>query len=118
MVYKIRYLPTAIKDYKEIRKYLLGYSKNTVAKFVTILNSKLDLIMENPLLYPKYTTSRPFRKMVINSDYLLFYLINKEDKIIDIYRILSSAKNVKNVLKSSDDIDKTKYLHEDNAEYD
>jgi plasmid stabilization system protein ParE len=99
MGYTIRFLPTAKNNVKEIKQYLSQFYPNTPKRFTTSLKNALEGLKTMPYMCPAYETLPPFRKMVV-ANYLVFYTINDEQKLIEIHRVLPGTWDVEKHLRA------------------
>ena len=86
MEYKSRLLSTAYQDIINIEQYLSGLYPSTALKFSKELDKKILSLCHMPYIGQKY---RGYRRLVCG-DYLLFYKVKEEEKIVDIYLIIHS----------------------------
>jgi addiction module RelE/StbE family toxin len=94
MKYRIKYLPDTIKDRTEIRDYLATYYESTVKRFFTQLKEKTTLLKEYPYSCPIYEDDPDYRTLAVG-DYLVFYIVDEENKTIEIHRILHGTKDIR-----------------------
>lgn len=94
MKYRIKYLPNTIVDRTEIRDYLAKYYESTVKRFFTLLKEKITLLKEFPHSCPVYEDDHDYRILVVG-DYLVFYMVNEENKTVEIHRIFHGTQNIK-----------------------
>jgi len=93
MKYKIKYLPTFPADRDAVRTHLSQFYPGTEKRFFTILRKKIKQLKDFPLMYPVYEDKPEYRKMVAG-DYLVFYSVNEDAKIVEIRRILHGSQNI------------------------
>ena len=99
MGYKIRYLPLAKDNVREIKQYLARFYPNTPKRFTASLKNALEGLKTMPYMYPAYEKLPPFRKMVV-ARYLVFYTVDDEQKLITIHRVLPGSWDVEKHLQS------------------
>jgi plasmid stabilization system protein ParE len=63
-------------------------------KFFTFLQEKLALLEEFPYSCPVYEDDPDYRNLVVG-DYLVFYIVNEENKTVEIHRIFHGTQNIK-----------------------
>lgn len=103
-MYKLEILPIAKKDMDDIIYYIHNSLKNyTVSKKMKDLFLKsLDYISEFPYGNSVYevlgTLKNEYRRHKIKN-FLIFYVINEDEKIITIVRVLYQKMNITNILK-------------------
>ena len=90
MEYNLRYLPLAKQDIDAIDKYLSGFYSSTAGKFFSELQRQLQTLKSNPEIGEPY---QRYRRLVVQK-YLVFYMVNHDDRVIDIYRILRGAYDI------------------------
>jgi addiction module RelE/StbE family toxin len=87
MQYKVKFLEIAKQDKNQIKHYLQKFYPGTPKRFIEKLKECINNIKEMPYMYPVYEYFQDYRKIVVGN-YLVFYTINEEKKIIEIQRIL------------------------------
>jgi len=98
MSFKIKYLPETIIDREKIRLYLSTFYAGTSRKFFALLKEKTARLKEFPYSCPVYEDESDYRKLIVD-DYLVFYIVNEGDNIIEIHRIIHGSKNLEDVLR-------------------
>jgi plasmid stabilization system protein ParE len=93
MKYRIKYLPETATDRAEIRTYLIQYYESTVRMFFALLKKKISRLKEFPYSCPIYEDDPDYRRMVVG-DYLVFYMVNDDDKTVEIHRIFHGSQNI------------------------
>jgi len=92
MKYRIEYISTFHADIIFIEESLKEYPKKATRVF-----AKADRLLRNledmPELYPVYYDAPAFRFIVVE-DYLIFYKVIHDDKIIEVYRMLYGRMNM------------------------
>ena len=77
--YKIIWSDEALKNLKSIIAYLESrWSKKEISKFAGLLDKNVNLIKDNPLLFPKSNLRREYRKAVISKQVSLYYMIDNQ----------------------------------------
>jgi len=99
MKYRIRYLPDTITDRDEIREYLSQYYESTAKQFFALLKEKIARLKDFPYSCPSYENDPDYRRLVVR-DYLVFYIVNETDKIIEIHRIFHESRDIRQHLTS------------------
>ena len=94
MKYKIRFLPDTVCDRNEIKDYLAQYYVSTVTKFFKLLKEKINRLKDFPYSCPLYEDDNDYRRLVVG-DYLVFYMVNEEEKTIEIHRIFHHSRDIK-----------------------
>ena len=95
--YDITYLPGANRNLLEIDEYLSQFYPSTPAKFFSELDKKIQLLKDQPYMCPKYMHNEKYRRLIVG-DYLLFYVVNDEDKEIVVHRILHGSQDITKLL--------------------
>jgi addiction module RelE/StbE family toxin len=102
MTYKIRYLPLALDDLKEIIRYI-AYELEAPRAAENLLvktDKEVQKIADNPfrcrVYFPSDKMKHEYRILHVNN-YSLFYVVEKEK--IEIYRVMYSQRNIFRVLK-------------------
>jgi len=94
MNYKIKYLPETIADRDAIKDYLSQYYVSTVKKFFKLLKEKTALLTRFPYSCPAYEDDPDYRVLIVG-DYLVFYMVNEDEKIVEIHRIFHGSRDIK-----------------------
>ena len=97
MKYKIVYLEPSMGDVEDIRDYLFQFYPNTPKKFLSALKRGIEYLRDNPYIYEEYADNTAYRKMAV-LDYLVFYKVFEQDKVVEIHRVLHGARNIKSHL--------------------
>jgi addiction module RelE/StbE family toxin len=97
MSYRATYSDDAKSDAKEIVTYLAEFYANTARDFKTKLVERVNALKDMPLSCPAYEEDPFFRRMVLG-DYLLFYDVNEEKKLVTVHRILHHARDIKRLM--------------------
>ncbi len=95
--YKVSYSQIAKNDLKEIVLYMDNdfNSYSTAVNIFNNIKNKIEKISDNPYMYaqiPNKSKIKNVRKAVIKN-YLIFYIVNDEEKEITIVRILNGKRN-------------------------
>ncbi|MDW7657623.1 MAG: type II toxin-antitoxin system RelE/ParE family toxin [Bacillota bacterium] len=97
MEYKIRYLPVSRRNLDDILEYLSGFYPGTPSRFVAELRRCIDNLRTQPLMYAIYADVPIYRHIPVG-DYIVFYVVNKSKKTVEIHRILHGKQNIQKVL--------------------
>ena len=98
MTYKIKYLPLAVQDLNEIARYLSGFYPKTASRVLKELREKFTKLGDTPKMCEVYLPAPAYRRMVVDQ-YLVFYRVNEESKIVEIHRVLRGAWNLPQYLE-------------------
>ena len=93
MKYSVSFLKYASLDIDIIEAYLSQFYESTVRGFFAELNKKVLMLEDMPYMYPVYERDPFFRHIVLN-DYLIFYSVDEEQKLVDIHRILHHSRDI------------------------
>ena len=93
MEYTLRYLELAKHDIREIKKYLTQFYPGTPARFLATLKEKIGNLARTPYMYEAYPDYPQYRKLGV-SKYLVFYTVDDEKRLVEIYRVLHGARNI------------------------
>jgi len=96
MSFRIKYMRQALIDLEDIRAILSRYYKGTKKRFFRLLKDKTSNISEHPHMCPVYEYDPDYRRMVVG-DYLVFYIVDEERKMVEIHRILHGSQNISKV---------------------
>ena len=94
MAYDVVFLDRAKQDISDMIDTLIDdYPDAAVRKYEKIIDAAKRL-QDNPYLYEEYRFRKSYRRIVIE-DYLVFYQVDDEKRVVKIYRILYYRRNVK-----------------------
>ena len=93
MKYTVVFLPEARADSEEIRQYLSQYYESTVSNFFALLKERISYLKLNPSIAQSYADRPSYRRLVVD-DYLVFYKVDEDRKLIGIHRILHGSRDV------------------------
>lgn len=103
-MYKLEYLPIARQDMIEIATYISRELNNPTAadSLAVELIEAGDHIPEFPYANPAYIPIRPlkheYRKVLVRN-YLMFYWIDEEKKVITVARVIYARRDYEALLK-------------------
>ncbi len=98
MTYKIKYLPLAVQDLNDVARYLSGFYPKTASRVLKEMRDKITKLGDNPKMCEIYPIDPVYHKMVIDQ-YLVFYQVNKEVRIVEIHRVLRGSWNLPQYLE-------------------
>ena len=90
---EVIYLPEAISDQANIKKYLSQFYPGTSHRFFTLLKKKIARLKAYPYSCPVYEDDPDYRRLVVE-DYLVFYMIVENVKRVEIHRILHGSCDI------------------------
>jgi len=94
---EVIYLPEAISDQANIKIYLSQFYPGTSQRFFSLLKTKIARLKTYPYSCPVYEDDPDYRKLVVG-DYLVFYMIDENEKRVEIHRILHGSRDVSQLL--------------------
>jgi addiction module RelE/StbE family toxin len=97
VTYRVILLDRAVRDIDEICDYLSQFYPGTAGRFLEVLEKALDNAANNPRIYPVYEGNKKYRKIVVHN-YLVFYMISREDRTIRVYRVLHGKRDITRTL--------------------
>lgn len=103
-MYKLEFLSIAKKDIDDIIYYISKNLKNKTAainlskEFIQGANSILDFPYGTPEYKPKYKLKNIYRSIKIKN-FLMFYVVNENEKIITIVRVLYQKMDISSMLE-------------------
>ncbi|MBP3919991.1 MAG: type II toxin-antitoxin system RelE/ParE family toxin [Bacilli bacterium] len=103
-MYRIEFLPIAKKDIDDIIYYISHNLKNITAskKLIDLFMSSIDSILEFPykssIYQPIDVLKNEYRTYKVKN-FLMFYTINEEKKLITIVRVLYQKMDISNILE-------------------
>jgi plasmid stabilization system protein ParE len=97
-VYRVEYLPAALRDIVEIARYISGELGNPTAaeRLVTQITDAVEQLPEHPFSWPIYhplfAAKRPslrheYRKLLVGN-YIVFYFVEAESQLITISNVI------------------------------
>ena len=92
MTYKIKYLPLAVQDLNDIARYLSEFYPKTASRILKEMREKITKLGDTPKMCEIY------RRMVVDQ-YLAFYRVNDETRVVEIHRVLRGSWNLPQYLK-------------------
>jgi len=92
MSYSIVFHPEADKEYRESFLWYDEKSKASGYRFETLVNEKVELIIDNPERYPK-RRGQYREALVENFPYVIVYRINKKLETIFISSLFHTSRN-------------------------
>ncbi|MCL2546437.1 MAG: type II toxin-antitoxin system RelE/ParE family toxin [Oscillospiraceae bacterium] len=99
MMYAIEFLPESQSDLMDIRRCLLQYYPSTSGNFFVLLRKKLDLLKNSPYAAQIYIKRPSYRRLVVG-DYAVFYKVNEDKALIQIYRMIHGSRDIERQLKN------------------
>lgn len=103
-MYKIEYLPIALKDMAEIVKYISHTLKNPEAasnlaeSFIEKAESLLKFPYKNPVCQLIRPLKYEYRKILVEN-YIMFYKVDEEKKLVTVARVIYAKRDFSNLLK-------------------
>ena len=96
MTREIIWSPDAVNDFESILEYLeLKWSNRIARRFINKIDDNIELIIEDPKIFPLINQEMQIRKSVITKQNTLFYReINGK---IEIVRLFDTRKDPKNL---------------------
>ena len=98
MTYKIKYLPLAVQDLNDIARYLSRFYPKTASRVLKEMRERITKLSDTPKIYEIYRLDPTYRRMVVDQ-YLVFYRINDETKVVEIHRVLRGSWNLPQYLE-------------------
>lgn len=92
--YKLLWSHKALDDLQNIIKYLSeNWTPKEIQNFVRRLDKRLDLIVLNPLLFPKTAKRREVRKSVLTKHTVIYY--ETKSNVITVVTLFDPRQNPK-----------------------
>ena len=87
----------ARKNLKEVLEFIkIRFGENSSKKFAKKLNKSLDLIVDNPELFPKSKFNNRMRKCVITKQSTVYYTFNNyEIKVLMVFDTRQNPNKIK-----------------------
>ena len=102
-MYKIEYLPIALKDMVEIVKYISHTLKkpdaasNLAESFIEKAESLLKFPYKNPVCQLIRPLKYEYRKILVEN-YIMFYKVDEEKKLVTVARVIYAKRDFSNLL--------------------
>ena len=103
-MYKLEYLPTALKDMIDIIRYISVELKNPDAanRLAVELVDTAESVLTFPYATPAYQPIRPlkreYRKILVQN-YLMFYWVDEEKKLVTVARVVYAKRDYGRLLE-------------------
>jgi plasmid stabilization system protein ParE len=97
-MYKLEYLPIAVRDMAEIAAYISHVLSNPAAaeKLAVEMTEAAERMTAFPYMYAVYASKKPlqneYRKLLVQN-YILFYCVDETSKIVTITRVLYARRD-------------------------
>ena len=98
MDYKIKYLPLAVQDLRDIAQYLSSFYPKTATRVLREIRGKVEKLSATPNMCEEYEHDPSYRKLVADQ-YLVFYRVQEEQQIVEIHRVLRGSWNLPQYLE-------------------
>lgn len=101
-MYKLKYLPLALRDLESIVNYIADSLNNSKAAMdlVNSFDDSISHLQEFPYMSKVYKTTRPldleYRILPVRN-YLVFYVVTEKE--IEIHRIIYARMNLEDLIK-------------------
>ena len=92
MKYRIEYISTFQADLLSVADFLAEYPSKASRIFAK-LDKTLGHLSEMPEMYPIYQAAPNFHFIVVE-DFLVFYKVKNQDRIVEIHRLLYGRKDI------------------------
>ena len=92
-MYSIEYFPFVRDDLREIENYLDEIDPGITDKVLIAIQESIQSLDEMPFRYPEYVY-RPDYRVVSVYNYMIFYVVAEDRKVVEVRRILHSARNL------------------------
>ncbi len=96
-MYKIRLSERSRQDYIDILEHKKQFYPGTAGRFADALHEKTSLLVAQPFMCPEYPPRPKYRKMVV-MDYLVFYTVDEQAKVITLSRIVNGTSDYEKAL--------------------
>ena len=97
MAYKIKVLPLANLELDEIDQYLTENYPSKAKRFFKVFKEQRKRMKKHPYMFQSYEDFPPYRAALV-LDYIAFYVVNEDAKIVEIHRILWGGVDLANQL--------------------
>ena len=93
MKYRLNFMGDTVVDRENIKIYLSKFYPGTVKRFFSLLKKRTTQLKTFPYSCPKYEDDPDYRILVVG-DYLVFYIVNEETKIVEVHRIFHGSRDI------------------------
>lgn len=102
MAFKVEYTERAAADLADIIAYIRDtlYNPYAAERFYNAVDKKIALLREQPYMFPLHSDEKLNAKGVhfaVIGNYLMFYLIDKANSVVNIVRILYVSRDISTV---------------------
>jgi len=97
MSYRLIFLEDTLIDRANINDYLSQFYPGTSRRFFTQLRNAISRLKEYPRTGSFYEDNHDFRFLIVG-DYLVFYTVDFDNKVIKICRILHGKRNISKLI--------------------
>jgi addiction module RelE/StbE family toxin len=94
MMYRLKFLDESVADREHVNNYLSQFYPGTSKRFFALLKKKTNRLKTHPYSCPIYEDVPDYRKLVVG-DYLVFYIVNEDAKIVEIHRIFHGSRDIR-----------------------
>ena len=104
MAFKVKYTEQASDDITDIIEYISYelYSPKAAEKFYKEVSDKIELLRDNPYLFPLYLDEKLSAEgyhFAVVGNYLIFYIIDNNNSVVTIVRIIYGRRNIPAVIE-------------------
>ena len=96
MKYNIILSSYAVRDLA-ILADILSPHPNKARRLFKEMENKLDLLDDNPFMYPAFHANPKYRRMNLE-DHALFYTVDEQKRKINIYRVIYVKRDIEKLL--------------------
>lgn len=102
-MYKLEYLPAAVKDMTGIVRYISYKLQNpgAASSLADEMVQAADSLCEFPYAHPMHKTIRPLKheyRRIIIQNYLMFYWVDEEQKTVTVVRVIYARRDYPKML--------------------
>ena len=97
-MYKLEYLPIFYRDVVETIIFQKRYlNQKKLAEFILELENKINSLHQMPNRFPFHHDFPKFRYLIVGK-YLVFYVVKKKEKIVELRRLIDGRRNLMELL--------------------
>lgn len=102
-MYKLEYLPAALRDMTEAVQYIAHTLQNPQAarelaeKWMQAGDALSRFPYANPVYLPPHPLDREYRKVLV-SHYLMFYRVDEEKRLVTVVRVIYAKRDYPSLL--------------------
>ena len=99
-MYRIKYMGSAKENLREIEEYYDKIDVRLTNKILAGIDKRILELKDMPFRWRRYPDNPGYRVIGVYS-YLIFYIVDEENQMVEIHRVLHSARNIEREMKKN-----------------